>query len=131
MIDASTDEVLLRVPARSEYGRIVRVGAAALGLRQGMSFSEIDDLRLAIDEAVILLLDGIDGGEETEQELRVIFRTDDGALELHAERSVEAALSDTAIHRFDAITSGLIDDYDLDGSRGWLRLRKIAGADDD
>ena len=43
---ASTDEVLLRLPARAEYGRIVRVGAAALGIRQGLSFSEIDDLRL-------------------------------------------------------------------------------------
>jgi hypothetical protein len=130
-MDASTDEVLLRVPARSEYGRIVRVGAAALGLRQGMSFSEIDDLRLAIDEAVILLLDGIEGGEQTEQEIRVVFRIDRGALELHAERSVEAALDNAAVHRFDAITAGLIDDYDLDQERGWVRVRKIAGADDD
>lgn len=130
-MDANTDEVLLRVPARSEYGRIVRVGAAALGLRQGMSFSEIDDLRLAIDEAVILLLNGIEGGEQTEQELRIVFRIDNGALELHAGRSVEAALSDTAVHRFDAITAGLIDDYDLDQERGWVRLRKVTGADDD
>lgn len=121
----------MRVPARSEYGRIVRVGAAALGLRQGMSFSEIDDLRLAIDEAVILLLDGIEGGEQTEQEIRVVFRIDRGALELHAERSVEAALDNAAVHRFDAITAGLIDDYDLDQERGWVRVRKIAGADDD
>lgn len=131
MIDASTDEVLLRVPARSEYGRIVRVGAAALGLRQGMSFAEIDDLRLAIDEAIILLLDGIEGGEESEQDIHIIFRVDDGALELHAERSVGASLNDAAVHRFDAITSGLIDDYDLDVARGRLRLRKIAAGDDD
>jgi len=130
-MDASADEVLLRVPARSEYGRIVRVGAAALGLRQGMSFSQIDDLRLAIDEAVILLLDGIEGGEQNEQEIRVVFRIDRGALELHAERSVEAALDNAAVHRFDAITAGLIDDYDLDQARGWVRVRKIAVADDD
>ena len=130
-MDASADEVLLRVPARSEYGRIVRVGAAALGLRQGMSFSQIDDLRLAIDEAVILLLDGIEGGEQSEQEIRVVFRIDRGALELHAERSVEASLDTAAVHRFDAITAGLIDDYDLDQARGWVRVRKIAVADDD
>ena len=130
-MDASADEVLLRVPARSEYGRIVRVGAAALGLRQGMSFSEIDDLRLAIDEAVILLLDGIEGGDQSEQEIQVVFRIDRGVLEFHAERSVEAALDIAAVHRFDAITAGLIDDYDLDQARGWVRVRKIAGADDD
>ncbi len=131
MIDANTDEVLLRVPARSEYGRIVRVGAAALGLWQGMSFAEIDDLRLAIDEAIILLLDGIEGGEDTEHEIHVVFRIDEGALELHAERSSEEALGDAAVHRFDAITSGLIDDYDLDLDRGWLRLRKVAEVDED
>ena len=49
------------MPARPSYGRVVRVGAAALVLRQGMSFAEIDDVRLAIDESMILLLDGTDG----------------------------------------------------------------------
>ncbi|NDH75559.1 MAG: hypothetical protein EBY52_02160, partial [Actinobacteria bacterium] len=47
-----TDEVLLRIPARPEYGRVVRVGGAALGMRQGLSFADIDELRLAVDEAV-------------------------------------------------------------------------------
>ena len=122
MIDATTDEVLLCIPARPEYGRIVRVGAAALGLRQGMSFAEIDDLRLAIDEAMILLLDGI--GDDAEANIDIVFRSNAGRLELEASRGVSGNLRDAAVHRFDAITSGLIDDYDLDLARGWLRLRK-------
>ncbi len=122
MIDGTPDEVLLRVPARPEYGRVVRVGAAALGLRQGMSFSEIDDLRLVIDEAMVLLLDGVD--PDTVADVDIVFRINDGRLELEASRSTDDELRDTAVQRFDAITSGLIDDYDLDPSNGWLRVRK-------
>ena len=77
-MSAPTDEVLLRIPAQPEYGRIVRVGGAALGIRQGLSFAEIDELRLAIDEAVILLLDGSDADDDTE--LVTTFRFDDGRL---------------------------------------------------
>ncbi len=124
MIDATTDEVLLCIPARPEYGRIVRVGAAALGLRQSMSFSEIDDLRLAIDEAMILLLDGLT--VDTETNIDIVFRVDDGHLELEAGRSTRSQLRDAAVQRFDSITSGLIDDYDVDLERGWLRLTKTA-----
>ncbi len=122
MIEASTDEVLLRIPARPEYARIVRVGAASLGLRGGMSFGEIDDLRLAIDEAMILLLDGVP--IDSDVEVEIVFRATEGQLELEANRTFDDEFRDAAVHRFDAITSGLIDDYDLDPSAGWLRLRK-------
>ena len=87
-----------------------------------MSFGEIDDLRLAIDEAMILLLDGIDA--DSDVEIDIVFRTDHGQLELEANRNSDDQFRDAAVHRFDAITSGLIDDYDLDPTVGWLRLRK-------
>ncbi len=87
-----------------------------------MSFSEIDDLRLVIDEAMVLLLDGVD--PDTVADVDIVFRINDGRLELEASRSTDDELRDTAVQRFDAITSGLIDDYDLDPSNGWLRVRK-------
>lgn len=117
-----TDEVLLRIPAQPEYGRIVRVGGAALGIRQGLSFAEIDELRLAIDEAVILLLDGSDADEQTE--LVTTFRFDDGRLEMEMHASEPAELRADAVDRFDEICSPLIDDYDVDPGRAWVRLRK-------
>ncbi len=112
----------MRVPARAPYARIVRVGAAALALRQGMSFGEIDDLRLAIDEAMIVLLDGLD--EEHDLIIDIVFRISDGGLELEATRSTNAEVGEAAVHRFDAIASGLVDDYDIDSGRARLRLRK-------
>lgn len=125
-MSAEPDEVLLRVPARPEFGRVVRVGGAALGLRQGLSFTEIDELRLAIDEAVILLLDGIDA----DGELAATFRFEGERLELEFHASSAATLSGTAVDRFDEICSPLIDDYDIDPGRAWLRLRKTPAAID-
>ena len=117
-----TDEVLLRIPARPDYGRIVRVGGAALGMRQGLSFAEIDELRLAVDEAAILLLDGSDADGDTE--LVATFRFDDGHLEVEIAADRTEALRGDALARFDEVCSPLIDAYDLDANRGWLRLRK-------
>ena len=121
-VSGSIEEVHLRVPARPEFGRIVRVGGAALGLRQGLSFTEIDELRLAIDEAVILLLDTTTGDGEIE----AAFRFEGERLVLEIFRAIEDgdALSDGAVDRFDEICSPLIDDYDVDPGRAWVRLRK-------
>ena len=119
-VTVCADEVLLRIPARPEYGRIVRVGATALGIRQGLSFAEIDDLRLAIDEALILLL----SAAPDEAEVWAVFRFDDGRLELELACTESAALADDAIERFATATDALIDDYYVEPSRNRLRLRK-------
>ena len=134
MVDVGSDDVVLRVPARPPYARVVRVGAAALALRRGMSFGEIDDLRLAIDEAMIVLLDGIDDGidDDTDDDtgagpaidLEIVFRISNGHFELEAVRSEDRAVSEAAIHRFDAIAGGLVDEYEIDPDHGWLRLLK-------
>ena len=119
-MSGAIEGVHLRVPARPEYGRIVRVGGAALGLRQGLSFTEIDELRLAIGEAVILLLDRASG----DGEIDAAFRFDGDRLELEIQTADAGSLSDAAVDRFDEICGPLIDDYDIDPERAWLRLRK-------
>ncbi|MEM9204056.1 MAG: hypothetical protein AAGC53_20640 [Actinomycetota bacterium] len=120
-MSGDTDEVQLRVPARPEYGRIVRVGGAALGIRQGLSFTEIDELRLAIDEAIILLLDG---DVDSDREIDATFRFDGERLELELRNNGRTDLTSAAVDRFDEICSPLIDDYDIDPASAWLRLRK-------
>lgn len=130
MSETDASEILLRVPARAPYARIVRVGAAALALRQGMSFGEIDDLRLAIDEAMIVLLDGLD--DEHESDVEVVFRLTEGRFELEATRAEGTPVGEAAVHRFDAIASSLVDDYDIDPDGGRVRLRKTPiDVDDD
>ncbi len=119
-VSGDIDEVHLRVPARPEFGRLVRVGGAALGLRQGLSFTEIDELRLAIDEAVILLLDGASDDDEIE----AAFRFDGERLELEIRSEGATALSDSAVGRFDEICGPLIDAYDIEPAQAWIRMRK-------
>jgi len=48
-----SDAITLTVPARSEYARTVRMTAAELGSRLGMSYDEVDDLRMAAEEAFV------------------------------------------------------------------------------
>lgn len=120
---ADTDEILLRVPARADYARIVRISAAAVALRQGMTFAEIDDLRLAIDEAMIVLLDGNGAGDS---DLRITYRVTAGQFELEAARDDGNPVNDSAVGRFDEIAATLVDDYDIDTGRGWLRIRKTS-----
>ncbi|MEZ5247089.1 MAG: hypothetical protein R2707_18525 [Acidimicrobiales bacterium] len=122
MSETDASEILLRVPARAPYARIVRVGAASLAIRQGMGFGEIDDLRLAIDEAMIVLLDGLD--EDADADIDIVFKLTEGRFELEATRDGGHQVGEAAVHRFDAIASELVDDYDVDPARGWLRLRK-------
>lgn len=47
------DSITLTVPARGEYARTVRMTAAELGSRLGMSYDEVDDLRMAAEEAFV------------------------------------------------------------------------------
>ena len=123
----ATEEIVLRVPARPKYGRVVRVGAAALALRQGMTFAEIDDVRLAIDESMILLLEG-GSGEGT---IDCVFRMTDGRFELEASATGDHSIGAEAIDRFEELAAGLLDDYDVDPIQGWLRIRKNHSDEDD
>jgi len=116
------DEVLLRVPARPEYGRIVRVGAAALAMRVGLSFGEIDELRLAIDETMVLLISAAD----IDTEISVAFRFDGTSLVLEAECETSGGLLGDTIGRFVEIVEGLVTKYEIDSERGRLLLRKTA-----
>ncbi|NDH76344.1 MAG: hypothetical protein EBY52_06360, partial [Actinobacteria bacterium] len=48
----------------------------------------------------------------------------DGHLEVEIASDRTEALRGDALARFDEVCSPLIDAYDLDADRGWLRLRK-------
>lgn len=54
------DEVYLVVSPRAQYLRTVRLVASDAGRRAGLSVSEIDDLRIAVDELAQSLMDVTD-----------------------------------------------------------------------
>jgi serine/threonine-protein kinase RsbW len=52
-----TDTIDLRVPADPAYLAVIRTATAGLAARLDLTLDEIEDLRIAVDEACALLLD--------------------------------------------------------------------------
>lgn len=73
----TTDAVDLRVPADPAYLAVVRTATAGLATRLNLTLDEIEDLRIAVDEACSLLLGGRAHRDRT---LNASFCLGDGTL---------------------------------------------------
>ncbi|MFB9378692.1 hypothetical protein ACFFKU_06375 [Kineococcus gynurae] len=74
----AADLVELKVPADPAYLTVVRTASAGLAARLDLTLDEIEDLRIAVDEACTLLLDGSDSTSE----LTATFRLGADTLEV-------------------------------------------------
>lgn len=127
------DRIDLRVPADARYARVVRVAVSAYGLRLGLAPTAIDDLRLAVDEALILLLGPVApnpeaGADDTARPSAIVVTLDlrDGDtvvldLELEPEWS-EGAPDRSARSRFEEIVPSDVVVERLDQARGRITL---------
>lgn len=59
----SSDVITLTVPAKGEYARAVRMTAAALMGHSDLSYDEVDDVRMAAEEAFVYAVDTLDGDD--------------------------------------------------------------------
>jgi anti-sigma regulatory factor (Ser/Thr protein kinase) len=95
-----TDRISLTMPAASAAVRIARASAAALATRAGFTYREVEELQLAVGEAVALLAPEPQGDgtlavtfEVGSDGLRVDLRlTDPGSRSADVAPDVEAAL---------------------------------------
>lgn len=112
------------LPARAEYGRIARVGAAHLAHRRGFTLAEIDDLRLAMDEAAILLLGA---GTGNGGRIDVVYRVTDEQVDVQLTRKLGhgSLLPGERIERFEELVSGLVDSFRVDAELTSVALTKI------
>jgi hypothetical protein len=118
------DTISLALPADPRYGRVVRVAATGIGMRLGMEWPDIQDLGLAIDETVILLLrpEGVDG------EMTFTFVIEPDQLVIDAVSTAatdEFWANDTAISRFDEILDDIIDVHTVDATGRHVTLVKL------
>lgn len=74
------DRVELSVPADPAYLAVLRTASAGLAARLDLTLDEIEDLRIAVDEACALLIAGHDSGRDN---LTAVFDLDGGALDVH------------------------------------------------
>ncbi|MDO8964797.1 MAG: hypothetical protein Q7W30_09955 [Coriobacteriia bacterium] len=59
------ERVVLTVPSRGEYARTVRITAAELATRAGMNIDDVDDVKLAVEEAFVFASERKETGELT------------------------------------------------------------------
>lgn len=119
----SSESILLSVPASGPYGRIARMSGAALALRRGLSLAAVEDLRLAIDEALILLL----GQGDQDGSVDLEFLLDPNAISIEFVPNFTAGppdLSADAVERFVELASPLLTTFDIDSDSGVVRLHK-------
>jgi serine/threonine-protein kinase RsbW len=117
------DVVLLAVPASGAYLGLLRTAAASLASRLQFTLDEIEDLRIAVDEACAILL----AVAAIDTELACRFTVNDNAL------TVETAVEAGASVRLPAgesfawqVLSALTDEVaaEVTGARVMIRLTK-------
>lgn len=117
---AEGDQVRLSLPARHEYTRVARIAVSALALRLGFTYREVEDLRLAIDESLILLL----GADRPDDRITLRFGTEPGHVEIRIEAGFEPLVSDEGRERFESLVADLVDEWWLGDDRRSLVLSK-------
>jgi serine/threonine-protein kinase RsbW len=107
------ENVELEIPLSTRFASTVRAVAAAVSADLGFSVDEIDDLRLAVNEAVSLLADVDDAGAGR---LRIEFESDDGVVIVRCVRSVvdgQLAVEDVDVLAR-RILDAVVDEYSVD-----------------
>lgn len=114
------DQIRLSLPARHEYARVARIAIAALALRLGFSYREVEDLRLAIDESLILLL----GEDRPGERVTIRYGTEQGHVEVDAECEFDPVIASDARARFETLAGDLVDSWRLSDDGRHLHLAK-------
>lgn len=130
----ATDRITLSVPAKSEYAKTVRMTAAALVSRMGMSYDEVDDVRMAAEEAFVYAVDTM----AEDAAVTFDFVLNDDELIIEVTLGAEPDVSDEEVERRTSyatfILQSVCDRYELvsdEQSHRMLRLIKRAGSADD
>lgn len=128
------DRVTLTVPARNEFARTVRMTASALVSRMGMTYDDVDDVKMAAEEAFVYAVDT----HPDDADVRFDFLIDDESLEILVTLGSEPDVSDEEVERQTSYASFILqsvcDSYELTSNaegHQCLRLFKRAGNADD
>jgi hypothetical protein len=135
------DHIRLTVPATPASARIARVAAAGLATRAGFTYREVEQFRLAVDEAAALLTGALAPPDAPPAAVRgrrlvvAYLLARDG---LHVELEVEGDGGTTAAavpHLAALLLDASIDDWEVapDGLRVVLHKRRphVGGEDDE
>jgi serine/threonine-protein kinase RsbW len=117
--------IQLTIPAEPDFLRLARLTAADVGSRVGLTFEEIDDLRIAVDELCFAVVDGLDDAV-----LDLQFRLGEGEVAVEGICEVGASTPSVSPTELAAtIVAAVVDDFGVtttDGTRRfWLSKRIV------
>lgn len=104
------DHIRLVLPALPQFAPIARVALASLALRQGFDYSEVEDLRLAVDEGMVLLL----GVADRKGQIRLEVALPPERVEVLLTGEFDGAVEASAIERFYRLVGELVDHHEID-----------------
>ena len=123
MTPVDATEIQLAIPGAPEYLRLARLAAADAGSRVGLTFDQLEDLRIAVDELGFIITDG-----RVDSTLTLVFRLTDDAIEVVGTCADEGAgedgsseLAPTELAR--TIVAAVVDEYQLEVINGQRRFR--------
>jgi len=119
------DVVELRLPADPAYLGVVRTATAGLAARLDFTLDEIEDLRIAVDEACAILLPDVVPGELVECVFALDGEVMDVTISAHIDGDHRPPQGSFGWTVLEALT-GSVESGTLDG-RAFLRLRKRRG----
>lgn len=105
-VETSTDEVTVTFPATAGYLALCRLNVATLAGMNEFDVEALDDLRLAVTEAISWLLDGEDGTGTVAMHVRARPARIEFAAERRPPGPAAAAMDDLA----SAILGATVDD---------------------
>jgi hypothetical protein len=119
-VDAAV--IQLAIPGAPEYLRLARLAAADAGSRVGLTFDQLEDLRIAVDELGFTITGG-----RPDSILTLVFRLTGNAIVVEGTCADESAHSDgsefaqTDLAR--TIVAAVVDEYHLEVVDGQRRFR--------
>ncbi|MCU0309836.1 MAG: hypothetical protein MUE36_02695 [Acidimicrobiales bacterium] len=135
--DGRREEVRLEVPAESRFARLMRIAVSALAVRRGFDVSVVEDLRIAVDESLILLLRAVPSGggggtptdgDPVETTMVLTLREDGGEIDIGL-RVVpppvvepDDAEARDALSRFTELVPPRVVVTEVDPARGYVAL---------
>ena len=121
---ALTDDVDLDVPADPAYLAVVRTATAGLGARLDLTLDDIEDLRIAVDEACALLLAGSTYPDRI-LHAQFAMSEDELAVTIHGPARVLPTETNLAWSVLVALVGGVETGRSGDGN--WIRLTYVRG----
>ena len=114
------DEIRLSLPALFPYGRVARLAVTGLASRNGYSYDDVEDLRIAIGEVFGVLVPS--EAREDRLELTCVLLPD--ALDITAARSPAGSVPRvTELSR--QILDAVVDEAVIDEDAGRIRVVKV------